>query len=83
MIYRLPPPALPLATLQANLAAAQAALDQLLRGARVATASYSEGGGTRSVTYTKTDVGTLRNYIDDLQSQLGYRARRAIGVRFG
>lgn len=83
MIYRPPPPALPLATLQANLAAAQAALDQLLRGARVATAAYGEGSGTRSVTYAKTDVGALRNYIDDLQSQLGYRGRRAIGVRFG
>lgn len=82
MAYRAPPPALPQATLTANLAAAQAAYDKLAQGGQVASASYSEGNGTRSVTYNSAQLGDLRAYIEQLQTQLGYRARRAIAVRF-
>ena len=76
------PPKLPAATIAANLANAQAALDQLLRGALVATASYGEGQGQRSVTYTRAQIGELQRYIETLQTAQGYRARRAIGLRF-
>ncbi len=82
-MFRPPPSAQPAATLQANLAAAQAAYDQLMRGGRVATVTYGEGSGQRSVTYTKAEIGSLRLYIEDLQTRLGYRARRALGLRFG
>lgn len=80
--YRLPPPPLPVATLQANLAAAQAAYDALSRGVLPQTVSYAEGQGQRSVTYTRANLGELVSYIESLQTQLGYRARRAIGTFF-
>lgn len=80
---RPPPPALPQAILQANLAAAQAALQQLATGAQVTTVSYTEGQGMRTVTYSRAKVGDLQAYIESLQTQLGFRARRAIGMRFG
>lgn len=80
--FRPPPPALPQATLQANLATAQAAYQQLVTGGQVATVSYAEGSGMRSVTYTRAQLGDLVAYIESLQTQLGYRARRAIGLRF-
>jgi hypothetical protein len=76
------PPGIAPATLQANLSAAQTALDQLLRGSQTQQVSYGEGNGQRSVTYNRSSIGELRKYIEDLQTQLGYRARRAIGVRF-
>jgi hypothetical protein len=78
----IPPPGLPSATIAANLANAQAALDALLSGARIATVSYAEGAGSRSVTYTRAQIGVLKAYIEDLQTRQGYRARRAIGIRF-
>jgi len=83
MSYRQPPPGLPQTTLQQNLLAAQTALDALARGRLTFQVSYAEGNGSRMVTYAKADMGVLRRYIEDLQTQLGYRARRAIGVRFG
>jgi len=83
MIRRPPPPLLPQATLQANLAAAQKALHDLVRGSQVTTVTYAEGAGSRSVTYNQGQLGSLRSYIESLQTQLGYRARRAIGIRLG
>ena len=79
---RQPPPALPAATLATNLANAQAALDALIRGQMTATVSYGEGAGNRSVTYTRANIGELRLYIESLQTQQGYRARRPIALRF-
>ena len=79
------PPALagvPAATLQVWLTASQTALHQLLTGARVATASYGQGDGNRSVTFSRTDQQTLRAYIGDLQRALGIQVapRRPIRV---
>ena len=79
---RQPPPLLSAATIAANLANAQAAYDQLARGQMTATVSYGEGVGNRSVTYTRADMGKLKVHIEDLQTQQGYRARRAIGFRY-
>lgn len=72
------------ATLQLWLTQAQTALHQLQTGARVATVSYGEGSGNRSVTYSKTTMGDLRRYIGELQLALGLiRPHRAISVAFG
>jgi hypothetical protein len=68
--------------LQAYLAQAQAALIALETGGMVATVSYAQGEGNRSVTYTRADSGRLRQLIVDLQAALGIRSRRAIGVSF-
>lgn len=68
--------------LQAALTSAQAALINLETGGLVATVSYAQGEGNRSVTYTRADSGRLRQLIADLQAALGIRSRRAIGVRF-
>jgi cupin superfamily acireductone dioxygenase involved in methionine salvage len=81
-MWRQPPPALNAATIAANLANAQVAYDALARGQMTATVSYGEGVGNRSVTYTRAQMGALKTYIEDLQTQQGYRARRAIGLRF-
>ena len=82
MICRPPPPSLPAAVLAANLAQAQAALNSLICGALVASASYAEGSGSRSVSYSRANIAELRLHIENLQTQLGYRARSAIGMRF-
>ena len=70
------------AAIQSALAQAQAALIALETGAQVATVSYAQGDGNRSVTYRAADSGRLRQLIRDLQAALGTRTRRAIGVRF-
>ena len=70
------------AQLQAALATAQQALVDLETGAKVATVSYAQGDGNRSVTYARADSGRLRQLIGELQAALGMRSRRAIGVRF-
>ena len=77
-----PPPSADVATLQTWLADAQAAYHQLMTGAKPSVVMYAQGDGTRSVTYTRTNVGQLAAYIASLQMQLGYRPRRAIGLRF-
>ncbi|MCQ8240530.1 gpW family head-tail joining protein [Rhizosaccharibacter radicis] len=59
------------ATLQANLAAAQQAYNDLMTGAKVVTASYTQGDGSKSVTYTQTSMINLRSYIEELQRALG------------
>lgn len=71
--------------LQAKLAAHQAAYLELTGGASVATASYAQGDGTKSVTFRETDLGKLSQTIRLLQAQLGIvcSPRAAIGVRFG
>ena len=81
-MYRPPPPPPPAATLAANLAQAQAALNSLISGDLTASVSYAEGSGSRSVTYTRAQIAELRLHIENLQTQQGYRGRRAIGVRF-
>ena len=67
---------------QANLAAAETALHNLMIGIKVVTASYAMGEGTRAVTYTPANADQLRGYIRDLKADLGLLHRRAIGIRF-
>lgn len=65
----------PRVTLQANLAAAQSAYNQIMLGAKEVSVSY-EG---KSVTYTASDPEKLEDYIALLQRQLGInRGRQAL-----
>lgn len=73
---------LPAATLQAWLTEAQLALHQLSTGAKVATASYTQGDGAKSVTYTQADAGRLASWIASLQAQLGIGRQGRRPARF-
>ena len=59
------------AVLSANLAQAQAAYNALMCGSKVASASYAQGDGSRSVTYSRTELQNLMAYIQSLQVALG------------
>lgn len=75
----------PDALLTADLAAAQQAYLELSTGAKVVTASYTQGGdGSKSVTYTQTSLPNLVMLIKQLQAQLGLIcvARSPIRFRF-
>jgi hypothetical protein len=66
--------------LQARLAALQQAYFELLSGTQVASASYSQSDGAKSVTYRAADLSRLQGEIALLQQMLGIvrRARRQI-----
>lgn len=70
--------------LTAALSAAQAAYVALVSGSKPVTVSYTQGDGSKSVTYSKAEIGSLNVLIRQLQAQLGIicRPRRAIGLRF-
>ncbi|MEK6420013.1 MAG: gpW family head-tail joining protein [Burkholderia gladioli] len=72
------------ADLQAQLTALLSAYDQLAAGQSVASASYSQSDGSRSVTYRQTDLGLLDGLISQIQERLGIvrRARRQIRFVF-
>ena len=78
--YPVPPPAMPVtgdfagvapATLQTWLLEAQLALQKLMTGTKEASLSYSQGDGSRSVSYTMATVAGLRAHIAALQAALG------------
>ena len=71
---------LPRETLLAQLQAMQMALLQLTAGEQIASVSYSQGEGARSVTYRATDLSALRAEILSLQAALGIGA---VGARLG
>lgn len=62
-----------------ELAEAKAALHSLLTGTRVT--SVTKNG--RSVTFTSATLGELKNYIAEMEVELGMhsRRRRPLGVR--
>jgi hypothetical protein len=62
---------LPRETIQAWLIAAMTAEQELSTGSKVATASYAQGDGSRSVTYTPADLFRLRARIQELAAFLG------------
>jgi hypothetical protein len=72
------------AQLQTALANAQQAYLDLSTGNKVQVATYSQGDGSKSVTYTRTDLGALVALIKQLQAQLGiiHRGRRPIQFRY-
>ncbi|HEY8622692.1 MAG TPA: gpW family head-tail joining protein [Casimicrobiaceae bacterium] len=62
---------LPAPTLQAWLLSAQTAYASLAAGGRVESVSYAQGDGSKSVTYTRANMGELVALISLLQRQLG------------
>lgn len=68
----------PKLTLQKWLGEAQQAMHELSTGTKGEAYSYTQGDGTRSVTYTRTDLGALQAHINSLMHALGMRKRRAI-----
>jgi hypothetical protein len=71
-------------TLQQWLAQAQAAYAALMSGSKVESLSYTQGNGSKSVTYTRTNMAGLLVWIQQLQAQLGIvpRPRRALRPYF-
>jgi len=72
------------AQLQQALTTAQQAYIDLSTGAKGVSFSYTQGDGTRSVSYKPTDIAQLSALIQLLQAQLGIvtRPRRPIRFRF-
>jgi hypothetical protein len=68
--------------LQAALTAAQAAYTQLMTGAKVATVSIAQDGGSRTVSYTPANVASLTAFIRLVQAQLGINTMGRRPVRF-
>jgi hypothetical protein len=68
----------------ADLQTAQKAYVALCSGQQVVTVSYTQGDGSKSVTYRQTDIANLVQLIKQLQAQLGIvaRPRRALTPRF-
>jgi hypothetical protein len=63
----------PRTTLQQWLLTAQTALMQFATGSKVVQAQYQQGDGNRTITYTKPDMAALREFILELQVQLGIK----------
>jgi len=72
------------AALQASLAEAQRVYIQLSTGAQEESLSYTQGDGTRSVTYTRANLEQLAAAIQLMQAQLGIvkSPRRAMRISF-
>lgn len=70
---------MPRDTVQQWLVAAMTAEQQLALGEKVATASYSQGDGARSITYTPADLFRLRARIAELSAFLGVGRRGRAG----
>lgn len=72
------------AVLQQALANAQQAYLDLSTGAKGVSFSYSQGDGTKTVTYSPAQIHNLTALIKQLQTQLGMTSapRRPIRFRF-
>lgn len=70
--------------LQQALTNAQQAYIALATGSKGESFSYSQGEGSRSVTYTRANLAQLSALIRQLQQQLGLicRTRRPVGFYF-
>lgn len=70
--------------LKSALNTAQQAYLDLASGTKGVSFSYSQGDGTRSVSYQKTELSHLLALIQMLQAELGLipRARRPVRFKF-
>ncbi len=68
--------------MQAMLAEAQKTLIELQLGKKGVSFSYTQGDGTRSVTYQPTSVADVTSLIMQIQNALGIRGSRRRSVRF-
>lgn len=59
------------AQLQAGLASAQQAYIDFSSGGKIVTATYAQGDGQKSVTYTAASIANLTALIKEFQAQLG------------
>lgn len=83
-MYRVPAEFLgvPTQTLQTWLANAQQALQDLTTGGKVEVAAYTQGDGSKSVTYTRADLAALQQRISAIAQVLsGGRAYRRRPIR--
>nr|WP_256344819.1 gpW family protein [Pseudomonas gingeri] len=64
--------------MQQWLAESQQALHDLSVGGKGESYSYTQGDGTKSVTYTRANLGDLQAHINALLYALGMKRRRAI-----
>jgi hypothetical protein len=73
------------ATLQQRLAAMQQAYLDLVSGGKLEVASYSQADGSRTVTYTRANLGDLVAAITAVQTQIdilsGLRSARRAPMR--
>jgi len=71
-------------TLRTMLRDAQTAMGRFATGAQEQTVVVTGGGQHREVTFAKTELATLTQWIKLLQAQLGIisQPRRAIGLSF-
>jgi hypothetical protein len=75
-------------TLKLRLAAMQQAYFDLTSGGKVQVASYTQGDGGKSVTYTQANIGALTQAIIGVQTQIDrlegrcINRRRPMGPRF-
>jgi hypothetical protein len=68
--------------LQTALSNAQAAYVALSTGTRGESFSYAQGDGSKSVTYTRANIGQLSALIRMLQQELGIVRRARMPTRF-
>lgn len=68
--------------LEDALMKAQQAYIDLASGSRGVSFSYTQGDGTRSVSYQQSSIADLMNLIQLLQAQLGVVARPRRPMRF-
>lgn len=73
---------MPLSQLQVSLESAQQAYIQLSTGGKVENATYTQGDGSKSITYTRANIAQLANVIMMLQRQLGIDVRPRQPIRF-
>lgn len=79
----LPPPVQLIAIWQQQLRDAYAARHKLLIQQMPSAVLYTAGdGGSKSVTFSRTSIGALNEYIADLERKLGMRRRRALRAVF-
>lgn len=67
---------------QLALANAQQAYQDLSMGVKIASASYTQGDGAKSVSYTKAEMPALVAVIKQLQADLGVITRPRRATRF-
>ncbi len=68
--------------LKLALNTAQQAYIELSTGTKGVAFSYSQGDGTRSVSYQQTSLGDLLALIQTIQTQLGISRRQPMRFRY-
>lgn len=68
--------------LKLALSAAQQAYIELSTGTKGVSFSYTQGDGTRSVSYQQTSLGDLLALIQAIQTELGMTRRRPMRFRY-